>query len=60
MTKPRHLLRNYLFKRKEELDKELLAIVKVDDDDGANTSVLLARIDELDRVIRLCEERGRF
>lgn len=59
MTKPRHLLRNYLEKRKKTLSLELEKTLGMDDYENA-TAATLARLDELERVIRLCEERGRF
>lgn len=59
MTKPRHLLRNYLEKRKKTLTQDLEKTLGMDDYENA-TAAILARLDELERVIRLCEERGRF
>jgi hypothetical protein len=59
MTKPRHLLRNYLEKRKKTLSQDLEKTLGMDDYENA-TAAILARLDELERVIRLCEERGRF
>lgn len=59
MNKPRHLLRNYLEKRKKTLSLDLGKTLGMDDYENA-TAAILARLDELERVIRLCEERGRF
>ena len=59
MTKPRHLLRNYLEKRKKTLSQDLEKTLGMDECENA-TAAILARLDELERVIRLCEERGRF
>ena len=50
MTKPRHMLRRYLKEREAELHT-----LKRNGVPGCDE-----RLDELRRVISLCEERGRF